>query len=101
MSNLIRVTTPSLLFVLIAMGAGCYLVNRRNHERPLVIKGHQIPLSQQYLAVFCLSVPLLIMLGVGSAIFWTLGASVFVIVLHAVFHQSPNQDAFGLQLQEV
>jgi hypothetical protein len=58
------------------------------------------------------------MVGAGSAIFWILGnknnkgkklyncfvclgASVFVIVLHAVFHQTPNQDAFGLQMEEV
>jgi len=33
--------------------------------------------------------------------FVCLGASVFVIVLHAVFHQTPNQDAFGLQMEEV
>ena len=30
-----------------------------------------------------------------------LGASVFIIVLHAIFHQTPNQDAFGLQIEEV
>lgn len=77
-------------------------------------------MNHQYLAVFCLCIPLLIILGVGSAIFWilgkenslslvksfqshflSLGASVFIIVLHAVFHQSPNQDAFGLQMEEV
>lgn len=83
--------------------------------------GRQIPLSQQYLAVAALCIPLLILVGAGSAIFWILGknstqldsidshrfsfsfpgASVFVIVLHAVFHQTPNQDAFGLQMEEV
>ncbi|CAF4385538.1 unnamed protein product, partial [Adineta steineri] len=52
-------------------------------------------------AVLCLCVPLLIMVGAGSAIFWILGASVFIIALHAIFHQTPNQDAFGLQMEEV
>ena len=86
------------------------------------ISGRQIPLPQQYLAVAALCIPLLILVGAGSAIFWILGknsiqldsidsqkfsfssflgASVFVIVLHAVFHQTPNQDAFGLQMEEV
>jgi TRAP-type C4-dicarboxylate transport system permease large subunit len=73
MSLLIRVTTPSLLFVLVAMIAGCYLVNKKNREKPFAIKGRQIPLTQQYLAVLCLCIPLLIMVGAGSAIFWILG----------------------------
>ena len=29
------------------------------------------------------------------------GASVFVIFLHALFHQTPNQEAFGVQMEEV
>jgi hypothetical protein len=33
------VTTPSLLLVLIAMVAGCYLVNKKNREKPLAIMG--------------------------------------------------------------
>ncbi|CAF1376254.1 unnamed protein product [Adineta steineri] len=95
------ITTPSLLFILIAMAAGCYLVNIKNREKQIVIMGRQIPLTQQYIAVLCLCVPLLIMVGAGSAIFWILGASVFIIALHAIFHQTPNQDAFGLQMEEV
>ncbi|CAF0806525.1 unnamed protein product [Adineta ricciae] len=95
------ITTPSLLFVLLAMAAGCYVVNVKNREKQLVLMGRQIPLTQQYVAVLCLCIPLLVMVGAGAAIFWILGASVFVIALHAIFHQSPNQDAFGLQLEEV
>ncbi|CAF2501270.1 unnamed protein product [Rotaria sp. Silwood2] len=95
------VTTPSLLFILLAIIAGCYLVSIKNRDRQVTIMGRQIPLPHQYLAVICLCIPLLIMVGAGSAIFWILGASVFVIVLHAIFHQTPNQDSFGLQMQEV
>ena len=60
------------------------------------------------------------MVGAGSAIFWILGkenlsctsprinpsvlaisgASVFVIFLHALLHQTPNQEAFGVQMEE-
>ncbi|CAF1256885.1 unnamed protein product [Adineta steineri] len=95
------ITTPALLFILLAMGAGCYLVSLKNRESPLTIMNHQIAISQQYLAVFCLCVPLLLMVGAGSAIFWILGASVFVIFLHALFHQTPNQEAFGVQMEEM
>ncbi|CAF1234007.1 unnamed protein product [Rotaria sordida] len=95
------ITTPALLFVLLAMGAGCYLVSLKNRESQLVIMGRQIPITQQYLAVMCLCIPLLVMVGAGSAIFWILGASVFVIFLHALFHQTPNQEAFGVQMEEV
>ncbi|CAF1119650.1 unnamed protein product [Rotaria sordida] len=95
------VTTPSLLFVLLAMVAGCYLVSIKNREKQITLMGRQIPLPHQYLAVICLCIPLLIIVGAGSAIFWILGASVFVIALHAIFHQTPNQDSFGLQMEEV
>ena len=37
------------------------------------VPGRTIPLNQQYLAVLCLCIPMLILLGVGSAIFWILG----------------------------
>ena len=35
----IRITTPSLLFVLLAMAVGCYLVNVKNREKQLVLMG--------------------------------------------------------------
>ncbi|CAF2636265.1 unnamed protein product [Rotaria sp. Silwood2] len=95
------ITTPALLFVLLAMGAGCYLVSLKNRESQLAIMGRQISLTHQYLAVMCLCVPLLVMVGAGSAIFWILGASVVVIFLHALFHQTPNQEAYGVQMEEM
>ncbi|CAF0925320.1 unnamed protein product [Didymodactylos carnosus] len=95
------ITTPTLLFVLLAMAAGFYLVDLKNRERQLSVLGRQIPVAQQYLAVACLCIPLLIMVGAGSAIFWILGASVFVIILHALFHQIHNDEAFGVQMEEV
>jgi hypothetical protein len=95
------ITTPALLFVLLAMIAGCYLVSLKNRDGHLTLMGRHIPLVQQYLAVICLCIPLLLMVGAGSAIFWILGASVFVILLHAFFHQTPNQEAFGVQMEEV
>jgi len=73
------------------MGAGCYLVTLKNRESRLVIMGkiisfvyqiiiqlfyfigRQISLPQQHLAVCCLCVPLLLMVGASSAIFWSLG----------------------------
>jgi hypothetical protein len=39
----------------------------------MLFTGRQIPITQQYLAVFCLCIPLLLMVGAGSAIFWILG----------------------------
>jgi hypothetical protein len=44
-----------------------------NDYRIIRSLGRQIPISQQYIAVFCLCVPLLLMVGAGSAIFWILG----------------------------
>jgi len=44
-----------------------------NYNTTIRFSGRQIPLPQQYLAVMCLCVPLLLMVGAGSAIFWILG----------------------------
>ena len=36
---LIRITTPALFFVLLALGAGCYLVTLKNRDNQLSIMG--------------------------------------------------------------
>lgn len=46
----------------------------------------QLNTSQQCAAVGIAAVPLLYLAGAGAVMFWVLGASFFVISLHAAFY---------------
>uniref|UniRef100_A0A336ME42 PRA1 family protein n=1 Tax=Culicoides sonorensis TaxID=179676 RepID=A0A336ME42_CULSO len=48
--------------------------------------GKQLNTNQQCLMVNIASVPVLYLFGAGSVLFWVLGASVFLITLHAAFY---------------
>lgn len=48
--------------------------------------GRQLNTNQQCLIVNIASVPILYLFGAGSVLFWVLGASVFLITLHAAFY---------------
>ena len=76
-------TSPLLLLVLAAVFAAGYIVTLKNAERPLKIFGRKLNLGQQYLALSICSLPLLYIVGAGAAFFWVIGASLFVITLHA------------------
>ncbi|KPM10689.1 prenylated Rab acceptor-like protein [Sarcoptes scabiei] len=76
-------TSPLLLLVLAAISAAGYILTLKNAERPLKIMGYKLNLGQQYIALGICSIPFLWIVGAGSAVFWVIGASFFVIVLHA------------------
>lgn len=76
-------TSPLLLLALGAALGACYIVTLKNAESPVKLFGYKISLGQQYLGIATLSFPLFYLAGAGSAVFWVLGASFFVIGLHA------------------
>ena len=76
-------TSPLLLLVLAAVCAAGYILTLKNAERPLKLFGRRLNLGQQYLALGICSLPLLYIVGAGAAFFWVIGASLFVITLHA------------------
>ncbi|KAI3384927.1 hypothetical protein SNEBB_000116 [Seison nebaliae] len=81
------ITSPGILFVIIAVIGGCYAVNQRNKKRQLAIGGRQINVKHQQMIVGLIAIPFLLMVGVGSAFFWVVGASFVVVMLHAIFYQ--------------
>ncbi|KAK2707286.1 hypothetical protein QYM36_015094 [Artemia franciscana] len=81
-------TSPLLLIAIAACLGGCYIMSKRSSENPLKIGSHVLTLPQQYAVVGVLSFPLFYIAGAGAAVFWILGASVFLIVLHAAFFDS-------------
>ncbi|CAH1389947.1 unnamed protein product [Nezara viridula] len=76
-------TSPLLLLVVAASAVACYMLSTRNNEKRLIISGKEVSLNQQYAAVGICSLPLYYWAGVGQAVFWVVGASCFVISLHA------------------
>lgn len=92
-------TSPLLLIAMGAVGAACHVLRSRQSERPLVVAGRQVPLTQQYVAVALLSVPLMVLVGASTALFWVMGASLFVVGLHASFHARSITDASDEQVE--
>ena len=76
-------TSPLLLLVLLAIGAGGYIITLKNAQRPFKIFGKKLNLGQQYLVLGICSLPLLYIVGAGGAVFWVIGASLFLVTLHA------------------
>ncbi|CAG2168314.1 unnamed protein product, partial [Oppiella nova] len=76
-------TSPLLLLALSASIGAAYILTLKNAERPLKFFGKRLTLGQQYLCVGVVSLPLFYIVGAGSAVFWVLGASLFVVGLHA------------------
>ncbi|XP_069115837.1 prenylated Rab acceptor protein 1-like isoform X3 [Argopecten irradians] len=79
-------TSPMLLIAIAACLGACYIINIKNQEKKLSIMGKELSVSQQYAAVGLCSFPLFWLAGAGSAVFWIIGASFFVIMLHASFY---------------
>ncbi|CAL8093353.1 unnamed protein product [Orchesella dallaii] len=100
------VTSPLLLFAVIASLGICYWIVVRNTDKKLTIFGRQLTLAQQYSLVGLCSMPVLWICGAGAALFWVLGASCFLIMTHAVLYDieslvGPEEDSFELTMEEV
>jgi len=81
-------TSPLLLFAIGTLIGGCYAIKVKNQESNIKIMGHEITHAQQYGVVALLSIPMFILAGATSVVFWVLGCSFFLIGLHASFHIS-------------
>lgn len=101
-------TSPLLLLALGASLGACYIVALKNAERPVKFFGHKLSLGQQYLAIAICSLPLFYIVGAGAAVFWVIGASLFVIGLHASVYaietvpdHNPLEEQFNFTVQSV
>ncbi|CAI9723232.1 Hypothetical predicted protein [Octopus vulgaris] len=95
-------TSPLLLIALAACLGACYIISLKNQEKKRTIMGHELSLGQQYAGVGVLSFPLFWVAGAGSAVFWVIGASFFVIGLHAImYNRADEQENFDLEMESV
>ncbi|XP_013108170.1 prenylated Rab acceptor protein 1 [Stomoxys calcitrans] len=78
------ITSPLILIVLAGVAFASHKVKKA--QAPVSVFGHQLSTAHQIMALNIASVPILFLVGAGAALFWTLGASCFVIALHAIFY---------------
>lgn len=81
-----RIVSPFLLFAIV----GSYYISsklyKRHTEKKVVILGHELSLTQQYGIMSLCLFPIFYLVGAGAAIFWVLGVSFFLVILHASFY---------------
>lgn len=94
-------TSPMLLIALVACFGMLYVIKVRNDQKKLSIGGKELSPVHQYALVALVSFPLFYIAGAGSAIFWVIGASIFFIILHALFYASEAQAGAGFIQEEV
>ncbi|XP_046853439.1 prenylated Rab acceptor protein 1-like [Xenia sp. Carnegie-2017] len=76
-------TSPLLLIALSISGGASWYINHINKSKPLSIAGREFSLAEQYGLVALICLPLFFLASAGSTVFWILGASFFVIAIHA------------------
>jgi len=91
------ITSPFLLVAMALSGGACYYASTKQMQRKLILGGREVTLAQQYAGIAVGSIPLFVIAGAGTAVFWVIGASFFVIGLHASFY---NFDALDLPLDD-
>jgi len=87
------ITSPMLLIFMAISGGLCYYLSSKNTDRKIILGGREVSLAQQYGVVAVCSVPMFLFAGAGAVVFWVIGASFFVICLHASFY---NFDALDI-----
>lgn len=76
-----------LLFAIAATFYLGYKLSRRHAEqRAVKVLGKELSLAQQYGVLVLLAMPVYYVVGAGAAMFWVLGASFFLITVHASFY---------------
>ena len=80
------ITSPLLLVVMALSGGACYYLSMKNAARKVFLGGREVSLAQQYGVVAICSIPMFLLAGASGAVFWVIGASFFIIALHATFY---------------
>ncbi|KAH8305174.1 hypothetical protein KR018_009144 [Drosophila ironensis] len=78
------ITAPMTLLVVVAAAYGGHRLRMSNCN--YTVMGHQLTPGQQIALLNLAATPILFLVGAGAVLFWTLGASCFVIAMHACFY---------------
>jgi len=88
-------TNPLFLLGLCAIGAmWIYVFYWRT--QPIVLFSHEITAKEKTIAIGLLSLLLCYWAEVGNVLFWLFGATITLVLLHALFHKHADEvDEFG------
>ena len=95
------ITSPLLLVVMALSGGACYYLSMKNAARKVFLGGREVSLAQQYGVVAVCSIPMFLLAGASGAVFWVIGASFFIIALHATFYDFDALDLVAEDQQEL
>ncbi|GBL92140.1 Prenylated Rab acceptor protein 1 [Araneus ventricosus] len=98
-------TSPLLLIAIAALLGSCYIIKLKNETREVSLFGQKLTVAHQYALVSIFAFPLFYLAGAGQVVFWILGASFFIIMLHATLYcieqMSKDEDGIDLHMAPV
>ncbi|KAJ3583178.1 hypothetical protein NHX12_034388 [Muraenolepis orangiensis] len=95
------VSSPMLLIALAVFIGAFYIIHLKSLESKLVLLGKELTVPHQMAVAGAISLPVFWLAGAGAAVFWILGATLFVIGSHAVFRDPEGSDLDELLMEPV
>ncbi|KAK9514032.1 hypothetical protein VZT92_027523 [Zoarces viviparus] len=95
------VSSPMLLIALAVFAGAFYIIHLKSLESKLVVMGKELNLPHQAGLAGAISLPVFWLAGAGAAVFWVLGATLFVIGSHAAFRELEPSDLEELFMEPV
>ncbi|KAI3361180.1 hypothetical protein L3Q82_013375 [Scortum barcoo] len=95
------ISSPMLLIALAVFFGAFYIIHLKSLESKLVILGKELTVPHQMSLAGAVSLPVFWLAGAGAAVFWVLGATLFVIGSHAAFRELEGSDMEELLMEPV
>ncbi|XP_053737099.1 prenylated Rab acceptor protein 1 [Synchiropus splendidus] len=95
------ISSPMLLIALAVFVGAFYAIHLKSLESKLVIMGKELTTPHQMGLAGAVSLPVFWLAGAGAAVFWVLGATLFVIGSHAAFRELEGSDMEELLMEPV
>ncbi|XP_062321687.1 prenylated Rab acceptor protein 1 isoform X2 [Osmerus eperlanus] len=95
------ISSPMLLIALAVFAGAFYIIHLKSLESKLVVLGKELTVPHQMGVAGAMSLPVFWLAGAGAAVFWVLGATLFVIGSHAAFRELEGTDMEELLMESV
>lgn len=95
------ISSPMLLIALAVFAGAFYIIHLKSLESKLVVLGKELTMPHQMSLAGAISLPVFWLAGAGAAVFWVLGATLFVIGSHAAFRELEGSDMEELLMEPV
>uniref|UniRef100_A0A8D3AAL3 PRA1 family protein n=1 Tax=Scophthalmus maximus TaxID=52904 RepID=A0A8D3AAL3_SCOMX len=95
------ISSPLLLIALAVFAGAFYIIHLKSLESKLVVFGKELTVPHQMSLAGAVSLPVFWLAGAGAAVFWVLGATLFVIGTHAAFRELEPSEMEELLMESV